>query len=139
MAYSILDLRKEFLRERSATDKEEFMQRQQELIEKLIKENNLLMEKLESNESLLTHGSKNLLIGNDNAEELVCIEQINILKEHSRKRELDINEVKKLDLLIKNLRLIRSQPTEADSASFRDVTEVDLVAIATGISSKKDF
>lgn len=78
-------------------------------------------------------GSPLLIGSNDNNnEEFICIEQIKILKDRSRERELDINDVKKLDLLIKNLRLIRSQPTENTSSTVRDVSEVDLLAAARG-------
>lgn len=64
-------------------------------------------------------------------EELICIEQIRILQNRSNQRELSLEEVKKLDYLIKNLRLIKERSTQNLSVPFRDVTEADLVAIAT--------
>lgn len=64
-------------------------------------------------------------------EELICIEQIAIVKSKSSNRELSLDEVKRLDILIKNLRLIQDQSTEAiDHKDYRNVKEVDLVAIA---------
>ena len=36
------------------------------------------------------------------------------------------------DLLIKNLRLIRSQPTGVNDTTIRDVSETDLIALAKG-------
>lgn len=65
-------------------------------------------------------------------EELICVEQIRILQNRSAQRELSLEEVKKLDYLIKNLRLIKEQSTEnLASTVYRDVTEDDLVAIAS--------
>ena len=120
--YSIEQLRREYLVQRTEKDPSEYMARQQELIERLIKENEELKEQLIATP----------VITQDNSEELICLEQIKILKEHSAKRELDINEVKKLDLLIKNLKLLQATPTTLDVNNIRDVNEVDLVAIASG-------
>lgn len=65
-------------------------------------------------------------------EEIVCIEQIEVLRNRSAQRELSLEEVKKLDLLIKNLRLIKEQSTEnVSSPKWRDVSEDALVAIAS--------
>lgn len=64
-------------------------------------------------------------------EELLCLEQIQYLRDRSAQREMALDDVKKLDLLIKNLRLVREQSKDSSSApKFRDVTESDLVAIA---------
>ncbi len=135
--YSIKDLRKEFLSARESDDKDAFMVRQQELIEKLVKENEALVEKIKESEKMLVTTNQNLIIGTPNYEEAICVEQLRILKEKSMTRELDINEVKKLDLLIKNLRLLQSQPTSNINAEFRDVSEVDLVAIAKSEQENK--
>lgn len=65
-------------------------------------------------------------------EELICVEQIQILQNRSAQRELSLEEVKKLDYLIKNLRLIKDQSTEnLATPKYREVTEADLVAIAS--------
>lgn len=129
---SIEELRKEFLEKSKPKDVKEFVQKQQELLEKFMRECTQLKKQLEHANELLKNNTSGLLIGQLNEEELICVEQIKILKERSQTRELDINDVKKLDLLIKNLRLIRSQPTEnSQEVPFRDVSEVDLVAIAT--------
>jgi malate/lactate dehydrogenase len=72
-------------------------------------------------------------------EELICIEQIGILKQSSSKRELSLDEVKRLDLLNKNLRLIKDQSTQAvDHKDYRNVKEADLVAIAAGRTEEDD-
>ncbi len=67
-------------------------------------------------------------------EEIILAEQISILQKVSKGREMTLDEVKKLDILIKNHRLVKNQSTENTNAEFRDVSEADLVAIAT----KKD-
>ena len=128
---SIEELRKEFLAKTKPKDIREFVERQQELLEKYIKENNELKKQLEHSSEIIKQVGSPLLVGNDNAEELICVEQIQILKERSKTRELDINDVKKLDLLIKNLRLIRSQPTDNINTTARDVSEEDLLVIAS--------
>jgi hypothetical protein len=131
---SIEELRKEFLEKSKPADVKEFVHKQQELLEKYIRMSQDLQKQLDhANEIIKTMGSP-LLIGNNNSqdEEFICVEQIKILKERSQTRELDINDVKKLDLLIKNIRLIRSQPTENSSTTVRDVSETDLLIAARG-------
>lgn len=65
-------------------------------------------------------------------EELICIEQIAILRNRSVQRELSLEEVKKLDLLVKNLRLLQEQSTEnVNTNNVRDVSEALLVAVAS--------
>ena len=131
---SIAELRKEFLAKSKAADIHEFVHKQQELLEKYINMSNELQKQLDhANEIIKSMGSPLLIKGSDdNNEEFICVEQIRILKDRSQSRELDINDVKKLDLLIKNLRLIRSQPTENTNTTIRDVSEVDLLAAARG-------
>ena len=67
-----------------------------------------------------------------NAEEMICIEQIDLLKQKSSSRELSLDEVKRLDLLVKNLRLIREQSTEViNTTDYKNLGEAELVAIAS--------
>jgi esterase/lipase len=133
---SIEELRREFLEKTKPKDVREFVEKQQELLEKFMRENAELKKQVEHATELLKSTGAPLIIGQDNSEELICIEQIKILKERSRTRELDINDVKKLDILIKNLRLIRSQPTDNINASYKDVSEEDLIAIASAQTDK---
>lgn len=129
MLLSIDELRKQLLASvESETDLKTFVYKQQELLEKHMQENKELKEKLNHCEKLLK-STPTLLQPND--EEFICVQQIQMIKERSLQRELDINDVKKLDLLIKNLRLIRSQPTDITDSVPRDVTPEDLIAIAT--------
>lgn len=130
---SIEELRREFLEKTKPKDVKEFVEKQQELLEKFMRKCQDLEKQLEHANTLITGMGTSLVIGNSNDEELICLKQIKSIKEESDKRSLDLNEVKKLDLLIKNLRLIRSQPTENIGNTTRDVSEADLIAIAKGI------
>lgn len=126
-------LRREFLEKSKPADLKEFVHKQQDLLEMYMRQAANLQEQLNhANDMIKNMGSTLTIKIDNNDEELICIEQISILKERSKKLELDINDVKKLDLLIKNLRLIREQSTSKVDTAMRDVTEVDLLAIAKG-------
>lgn len=129
---SIEELRKEFLEKTKPKDVKEFVEKQQELLEKFMRKCQELEEKLNHANEIISNMGSSLVVGNTNDEELICVQQIEMIKQASLKRELDINEVKKLDLLIKNLRLIRSQPTGVNDTTIRDVSETDLIALAKG-------
>ena len=63
-------------------------------------------------------------------EEAICVEQIHKLKENSGKRQLSTDEVKKLDILHKNLKLARGQGTrvgarnQAGALSAKDLADI---------------
>lgn len=67
-------------------------------------------------------------------EELICVEQIDILRSKSANRELSLDECKRLDLLVKNLRLIRNESIDTINTTdySKVINEEDLVRIATG-------
>lgn len=105
---------------------EEFNKSQFALITKLKKENEELKNRIEHLENILKGNSYGI-----SSEELICIEQIENLKKISSKRELTLEEVKKLDLLIKNLRLIREQSTEViDVSTAGEISDEELIKIA---------
>lgn len=107
-------------------DLEAFCAAQDIAIFKLQKENDFLKEKISHLEQLLLKQSTVVT-----PEEMICVEQINGIKQKSSQRELSLDEVKRLDILIKNLRLIKDQSTQAvDHKDYRNVKEIDLVAIA---------
>ena len=62
------------------------------------------------------------------SEEMICIEQISLLKEASANRQLSLDEIKRLDLLIKNVRIVRGEnkPIDVESTSS---TEAELLAL----------
>lgn len=90
---------KKLIKQATENDNEEKM------IEKLKQENALLKKKLKKFDAKTN-------ISKIPVEELICIQEINALYEISTKRDLTLEEVRKLDLLIKNLRLIREQSTQ---------------------------
>ena len=63
-------------------------------------------------------------------EEAICVEQIRKLKESSGKRQLSTDEVKKLDILHKNLKLARGEGTrvgarnKVGSMSAKDLADI---------------
>ena len=62
------------------------------------------------------------------SEEMICIEQISLLKEASANRQLSLDEIKRLDLLIKNVRIVRGEnkPIDVENTSS---TEAELLAL----------
>lgn len=61
-------------------------------------------------------------------EEVICITQIRKLRENSEKRDLSTDEVKKLDLLHKNLKLARGQNARVGARSKAGKMSVDALA-----------
>lgn len=110
---------------RSKKDIEQISVAQETVIFKLQQENDLLKEKMAHLESMLIAQTTKIT-----PEEMICVEQIDVIKQKSSQRELSLDEVKRLDILIKNLRLIKDQSTQAvDHKDYRNVKELDLVAI----------
>jgi hypothetical protein len=122
---SIDDLKDQYIDKLKTKELREYANNQNKIIEKLSEENKKLKEQLES---------KKLVVATPiSTEESICIEQIEILRSKSLGRELSLDEVKRLDLLVKNLRLAREQSTEViSSADYSDIKEAELVAIARG-------
>lgn len=95
------------------------------LIEKLQEENTSLKERL-------SNSSPSLIGGRISTEEIICIEQLEMLRSKSIGRELTLEEVKKLDLLNKNLRLAREQTTSViDTVDYQNMTAEELEQIAS--------
>lgn len=64
-------------------------------------------------------------------EEAICVEQIRRIKENSSVRQLSTDEVKKLDILHKNLKLARGQDSRISSKNLADsMSATDLANIA---------
>ena len=107
--------------------------------EKLLEENKLLRSQLgevESQSSFLTDS----LITN---EERICLVQIEKLREDSEKRKLSLEEIKMLDLLNKNLRLIRGESTSnlsrgKDVTNTKSLSTLKLMEIASSAGKEKD-
>jgi len=132
------DLRKQFVEKTKLKDVKEFAEKQQDLIEKLLNDNKLLSEKVGHLEEMLKASAATIKVPMT-VEELICIEQIDLLRQKSRDRELSLDESKRLDIFIKNLRLIRNESTEViNTTNYSTLNEVELVAIATGKQSSTE-
>ena len=124
----INELKKQFEASNKAKDLKVIAETQHALIEKLQAEIVELKKKANKPAPTLRVSS----------EEIICLEQIEILRGRSNNRELSLDEVKRLDILIKNLRLIREQATQViSSGDYSDVEEADLVAIASSSSEDR--
>lgn len=128
----IRELQDLFAGEAKAADIQEFADQQQKVIHKLMLENKVLKEKVAHMEGLLDSVVMQTAIsGPVTPEEMICMEQIKILHERSTQRELTLDDVKRLDILVKNLRLIREMSNNTiDVSSHGSVEEADLVRIA---------
>jgi phosphopantetheine adenylyltransferase len=128
---TIEQLQDEFKKQKKAKDIQAFAEKQQQLIQELIKQKKELEEKVSHLETLLVSTTLPSSHKQYSPEEIVCVKQLEILADKSKQRELSLDEVKKLDILVKDLRLIREQSTQViHTADYRDVKEMDLVAIA---------
>lgn len=125
---SIVTLAGEF---KEIAELKEYCNKQFEFVEALTKEVVLLKERNAHLESLLT---KSIPVINTNVvkltdEEMICLEQIEKLKLISQNRELSLDEVKKLDLLHKNLKMTRQSSQDTLPVKKTDVTTQKLLEI----------
>lgn len=91
-------------------------QAQKLLIEQLQKEVDSLKSDLEQKEKEITYlKTKENVLDLDpiKVEEAIALEQLRVLNNRSLQKELTLEEVKKYDILVKNLNLIRSGVTKS--------------------------
>lgn len=123
-------LKNQFLQAETLEDWKQFANTQNELIVSYQKEIEVLRLKNRQLEAMLIN--KTNLITELSPEENICIQQIDRLEKTSLTRELTLEEVKRLDLLVKNMKLIREESTIVlNSKKSDNLGEADLVAIAT--------
>lgn len=125
----ITELRKQMLEERSLEEWLIFAKQQASVIETYQQQLKTLHNKNHQLENLLMTKFTEPLITHLTPEEKICIEQINRLEEVSSQRALILDEVKRLDLLVKNLKLIREESTIIVNQKPDSLKEADLVAI----------
>lgn len=131
---AIEDLRKQYQDKIKTKDLKAFADKQQEVIMQLLQQREELIDKVKHLESMLSN-IPNLQSNKLSSEEIICMEQIHLLKTKSDTRELSLDEIKRLDLLVKNLRLIREQSTQViTTTDYSDIKESELVSIARGIT-----
>lgn len=125
------ELRKSLIEKTEKKDLSEFAEQQQNLLERQAFEIRTLREKNAHLEELLTSLSKGDMVKEVTPEELICLEQIQILKSKSSQRELSSDEAKRLDIYVRNLKAIRGDVKPAfDVINLEKVSEDDLIQIA---------
>ena len=121
------DIQKAYKEATKVKEVKEIAETQNRIIEKLRAENEDLKNKL----ATLQQNRLPTLGGKISTEELICVEQIEILRSKSLGRELTLEETKKLDLFVKNLRLAREQATQViDTLDYQSLTPEELENIA---------
>ncbi len=128
---SLEELKKQSLDNLEVSELRHFIGMQLALLEKYQSELKLFKEKNKQLEQILLNKSQSLIY-ELTPEEDICIRQIDKLQGKSNERELTLEEVKRLDLLVKNLKLIREESTIVVNNKGRSesMTEAELVAIA---------
>lgn len=124
---------------RDDVEKQQFLEKQHALILKLQKDNKNLQIEINHLKNLLTQSVPLLMPEVVNVivtpEEAVIDKQIELLQARGIDRELTLEDTKKLDLLIKNKRLVKEQSTtiqgESKKIDKRSVSNAELILIAS--------
>lgn len=96
-------------------------------LEKLEEENKRLKALLKASTSTTPLNSKVMLV--DSQEEVIIAAQINLLEQKSQQRELVLDEVKCLDILIKNKFLIEEAKSKKSKKAEIDISDDKLIAV----------
>lgn len=115
-------------------EKLEYFERQQQVITNLLKKNKVLTDEIEHLKQLLTSMSTLLPATQDQKVERVIItpeehlidRQITLIQERGLDRELTLEDTKKLDLLLKNKTLIKSEAKDLSASSKPKVDKKNL-------------
>lgn len=126
---SLDDLKKQMQETLTSDEWKVFSGAQMQQLEVYSREIAILKQKNAQLEHLLKQKSPSL-VQDLTSEEIICIQQIDRLHNSSQTRELGLEEVKRLDLLVKNLKLIREESTIVVNNSHPErLKEAELVAI----------
>ena len=99
-----------------------------EFVDKLKEDKRLLLQRVRHLEEMLTTTRESLVI-NVTPEEQICVKQLHTLNLHSNERELTLEEVKKFDFLVKNLKIIRKEANMILDVPAKDMSPDELLAI----------
>ena len=125
----IATLKKEFEARIKSKDLQEFANSQHLLLERLLTENKALTSNIQHLETMLKSSIQTDLEDG----EVICVEQLSILRGKSNTRELTLEETKKLDILVKSLKLLKEKSSvPAQYTDLSNTKEAELVAIAQG-------
>jgi hypothetical protein len=111
-------------------------------IQRLVTQVKRLEEELYDTKSLLTAAvpMENKVQLDVAPEQLICEMQIKKLEKVSMERDLTLEETKKLDLLVKNLLLIKEDKKGIKEAEFNkveDISEAQLLSLVTAPETKE--
>ena len=124
-------LKKEFAEKTKSKELKEFANSQQLLLERLVTENKALVSKVRHLEEMLKALPTPRLQTDTQDGEVICMEQLSILRNKSANRELTLEETKKLDILVKSLKLLKEESSvPAQYLDLSNAEEAELVAIA---------
>ncbi len=114
-------------------------------IEKLLKDLSKKNEEISHLQSLVSQAvpvkvpDKKKISVEISAEEEIAMIQLNKLRQVAQSRALTLEETKIFDLLVKNKRLSQDESTvNMSKASYRDVSEIDLLQIASASDESTD-
>lgn len=126
---------------KTKVEKDQFVAKQHETIELLVEKNKQLSAEVEHLKKLLINSVPMLTQESSvskiiiTPEEAVIESQIQIIQDRSYNQELTLEDVKKLDLLIKNKRLVKEQSTtiqgESKKIDKKHYTNAQLITIAS--------
>lgn len=129
---NVLEIFNEF---KTKVEKEQFLSKQHETISILLEKNKELTQEIIKLKQLLTTPVVERVILTP--EEALIETQIQFIHERSYTTELTLEEVKKLDLLIKNKKIIKEQQNEitiqAESKNLdkKDYSNIELIQLAS--------
>lgn len=108
---SVEQLSSKFLQEAKKKDLQEFCEKQHREIIGLLQTNKVLQEENEHLKKLVTENDAFVIETTTklSPEEMICLEQIQMLKKTSETNALTLEEARKLDTYVKLIRLIRGK------------------------------
>jgi len=121
---------------KSEAERKAFLFKQHEAISKLVEQNKALQDEVDHLKHLLTQSVP--LLGESKIEKVIVSpeqglleEQIRLIQDRSYGQELNLEDVKKLDLLLKNKELInKNKPKTYDGKSDLLIDNIKLLEIA---------
>ena len=113
---SIDQLNKKFLKNAELEELKSFCEKQHKEIVHLLAVNKQLEDEIGHLKNLVISNESLIIQASLTPEELICLQQINLLKANSDANELTLEETKKLETYVKILSGIRSKSSKNDEA-----------------------
>jgi len=126
---SVDQLNSKFIAEAKKAELQEYCGKLHAQILKLMEENDHLKKLVTTNESFIIETSK------PTPEELICLQQISLLKQISEGAALTLEESKKLDTYVKLLKIIRNKE-KVDESFLKNTETQDLLKLVEDVETK---